>query len=262
MQFTVRGEAAYAATGGKEMDPRLDTVLFIHGVGLDHTVWALPTRYFARHDRNVLAVDLPGHGRSGGSPLQSIEDMADWVIEALDAAGVGESALVGYSMGSLVALDAAARYPDRVRALAMISVSVPLAVADLVLHGAEGDAADAIDMLTYWGHSEAGKIGGSPTPGLWMTGGTKRILERAGHGVIQTDLTACDGYRAGLERAAALECPTMLIHGEKDRLTPMRGADGIKREIADQDTVIFPGAGHPLLAERSDEVLDELIRIV
>jgi pimeloyl-ACP methyl ester carboxylesterase len=262
MELQVRGETAYVATGNKPVDPELKTVVFIHGAGQDHTIWVLPVRYFVRHDRNVLAVDLPGHGRSSGPLLKTIEEMSDWVIEVLDAAGIERAAFVGHSMGSLVALEAAGRYPERVRSLAMVGVSIPLAVSDLLLETAKEDSHDAIDMLTYWGFSNSALIGGSPTPGMWMAGAGLRLLEQAGPGTIYNDLRACDEYTAGLERAAEITCPTLLLLGEKDRMTPVRVAQALRDTIPDQDTVIFKGAGHALLAERSDPVLDHLIRIV
>ena len=122
MDLVVRGAQAYAASGHKPIDPEKQTVVFVHGVGQDHTTWVLPIRYFARHNRNVLGLDLPGHGRTPGPGLETIEEMGDWVVEALDAAGVEKAALVGHSMGSLVALDTASRYPERVRSLAMVGV--------------------------------------------------------------------------------------------------------------------------------------------
>ena len=262
MEFRVRGAAAYAATGNKSFDPAKKTVIFIHGVGQDHTIWVLPIRYFARHDRNVLAVDLPGHGRSEGRPLESIQDMGDWVTEAMDAVGAERAAVVGHSMGSLVALETASRHSDRVRAVAMVGVSVPLAVSSPLMTSAEAHSHDAIDMMTYWGHSKAAQIGGSPTPGMWMLGGGLRLLEQAGAATIHADLRACDEYVTGLDRATEIDCPTLLLLGEKDLMTPVRVAQALRDTITDQDTVVFKGAGHALLAERSDPVLDQLIRII
>ncbi|MFZ0012717.1 MAG: alpha/beta fold hydrolase [Acidimicrobiia bacterium] len=262
MELTLAGESVYVGTAGKEIDSTAETVLFVHGVGQDHTVWVLPTRYFASHHRNVLAVDLPGHGRSGGAPLRSVAEMADWVVTVLDTVGVQSAALVGHSMGSLVSLDAAARYAQRVRALAMVCVSFPLAVTAPLLESARAGSHDAIDMLTYWGLSNPARLGGSPTPGTWMAGASARLLETARAGVIETDLRACDSYTAGADRAQHLQCPARLILGEKDRMTPVRGATAIREAIPDQETVILSGAGHALLLERSDQVLDELIRVV
>jgi pimeloyl-ACP methyl ester carboxylesterase len=262
MKLDLRGAVAYVATGNQPIDKAKETVVFIHGVGQDHTVWVLPIRYFARHGRNVLAVDLPGHGRSGGQPLKTIEEMADWVVDLLDACNIEEAAIVGHSMGSLVALDLAARHPGRARSLALVGVSVPLAVNEQLLGRAETESHDAIEMLTYWGHSKWSQIGGSPTPGIWMTGVSMRLWERAAPGTVHNDLSACDDYSVGLERAEQVMCPTLLLLGEKDVMTPLRVAQNLARLLENQETVVFEGAGHALLAERPDPVLDELARIV
>src|SRR5207244_5808964 len=113
MKLVVQGHEAYAYTGGKPFDPALPCVVFIHGALNDHSVWTLLARWFAHHGHAVLAPDLPGHGRSEGPPLASVEALADWLLALLDAAGVGSAALVGHSMGSLIALEAAARAPAR-----------------------------------------------------------------------------------------------------------------------------------------------------
>ncbi|MGH6945998.1 MAG: alpha/beta fold hydrolase, partial [Kiloniellales bacterium] len=125
MQLTVEGRAVFAGTGGLPFDPARPAIVFVHGAGMDHSVWALLARYFAHRGRAVLAVDLPGHGRSDGAPLESVEALADWLLGLLDAAGLESAALAGHSLGSLVALETAARAPGRVRALALLA-SAPL----------------------------------------------------------------------------------------------------------------------------------------
>src|SRR5258707_15741577 len=116
MKIATATGALYASTGGKDFDPALPTIVFIHGAGMDHTVWALQTRYFAHHGRNVLALDLPGHGRSAGPGLASIDEMARCVLAVLDAVGAKRAALVGHSMGALIALATASLAPDRIAA--------------------------------------------------------------------------------------------------------------------------------------------------
>jgi pimeloyl-ACP methyl ester carboxylesterase len=155
VKLEVNNEEVYAATGNRMPDPDLETVVFIHGTGQDHTIWVLPTRYFARHGKNVLAIDLPGHGRSGGAPLETIEDMADWINAVLDAAGLSRAALVGHSLGSLVALAGAARHPERARAIALVSTTVPMPVSEFLLDKAREDDHMAIDMLNFWGYSKS-----------------------------------------------------------------------------------------------------------
>jgi pimeloyl-ACP methyl ester carboxylesterase len=258
----IKGNGVYVATGNRDIDPQRESVLFIHGTGQDHTIWVLPTRYFARHGRNVLAVDLPGHGRSGGAPLTSIEAIADWAAEVLDAAGVDRAAVVGHSLGSLVAIAMAARHPQRVRAIALVGTTVPMPVSDFLLKQAEADRHEAIEMLNYWGYSKAAQIGGNATPGNWMLGAGLRLMEKAGPGVIHTDLNACNEYLEGLGHAAKVACPALLILGERDLLTPVRSAVKVAEALPAAEKVILEGAGHALLAERPDPVLDQLIRVV
>ena len=262
MQLKINGNLVYVATGNRAPDPSKKTALFVHGTGQDHSIWVLPTRYFARHDRNVLAVDLPGHGRSEGEPLKTIEEMADWAIEVLDAAGLSTAAIVGHSLGSLVAIAAAARHPDRVRALALVGTTVPMPVSDHLLERAENNEHEAIEMLNYWGFSKAAQLGGNATPGNWMLGGGLRLMERARPGVIHTDLKACNDYIEGLDDAANVACPALLILGERDLLTPVRTAHRVAETLPRAEQVILAGSGHALLAEQPDPVLDQLIRVV
>ncbi len=262
MDLTVEGRQAFAGTGSDGVGQGRDTVVFIHGVGQDHTVWVLPTRYFARHGRNVVAVDLPGRGSSEGPPLQSIEAMSDWVIQMLDEMGIETASLVGHSMGSLVALDAAGRYAHRVRSLVMVGVSVPLTVSEELMEAAGAGGHDVIDMLTYWGHSKHAWVGGNETPGIWMTGAYLRLLERCPPGTIAADLAACSGYGTGLEAAASVTAPALVLMGERDVMTPTRGAEQLIASLADVRTVVFEDAGHALLTERPEQVLDEMIRVV
>ena len=262
MELTVDKRKVYAATGNRTIDPSLSTVVFIHGAGQDHTIWVLPTRYFVRHERNVLAVNLPGHGRSEGPPLESIEALADWIVGVLDAAGIEKSAVVGHSMGSLIALESAFRHPDRVRAIALVGTSVPMPVSDELLDNAKNNDHAAIEMLTLWGHSRAAQLGGNATPGMWMIGGGQRLLERAVPGAIYVDLKACNEYVNGVENAKKLSCHALLILGERDSMTPTRSAMAVAKAIPDAETVILERAGHALLSERPDPVLDELIKIV
>ncbi len=262
MELTVDNRTVYAATGNRDIDRSLPTVVFVHGAGQDHPIWVLPTRYFVRHGRNVLAVNLPGHGRSEGPPLASIEAVADWVIDVLDAAGIDKAAVVGHSMGSLVALETAVRHPERIRAIALVGTSVPMPVSEELLDSAKNDDHAAVEMLTRWGHSRAAQLGGNATPGMWMIGGGQRLLERAAPGAIYADLMACNDYVNGIENAKQLACPALLILGGRDAMTPTQSAMAVAKAIPDAETVILERAGHALLSERPDPVLDELIKVV
>ena len=262
MDFSIDRQAAFAATGGRSLDPALPTVLFIHGAGMDHTVWALQTRYFAHHARTVLAVDLPGHGRSGGALLHAIADMASWIVRMLDAAAVPNAALVGHSMGALIALEAAAAAPARVRALALLGVAERMPVHGDLQAAADDNRRLAPELVSSWGHGRSGHLGGNPAPGLWMMGGSLQLLERAPAGALAADLAACNAYDGALAAGARVACPTLLLLGALDRMTPPAKAKPLADAIKAARTIILPAAGHMLMSERPDAVIDALRDIV
>lgn len=253
----VDGRATYLYTGSRAFDPALPSVVFVHGAGADHTVWLLQSRWFAHHGFNALAVDLPGHGRSQGRPLAGIGEMADWIARLLDSLDVKRAAVAGHSMGSLVALEFAARHPDRVRAAGLVGIAVPMAVADILLQAAEENRHEAIDMITQWGHGPGARIGGNPVPGMWMTGAAERLLERAAPGVLYSDLGACARYANGMSAAARTRCPTAVVLGTRDIMAPARVAEALAAAIPGSRVTRLE-AGHMLMAEAPDAVLDAL----
>ncbi|MGL5167561.1 MAG: alpha/beta fold hydrolase [Afipia sp.] len=259
MILTVDGVETFATTGGKEFDPKLPLVVFLHGAGFDHSMWALFSRWFSHHGYSVLAPDLPGHGRSKGKLISSISGMADWVTRLIVASGATKAGLVGHSMGSLIALDAAARHPNKVSALSLIGVGGAMPVSPDLLNAAKDNNHDAIDMVSIWGFGFAAGLGGSQAPGLWMMGGGQRVLERDAPGVLFSDLAACNDYKDALTAAAKVSAPTTLVLGERDMMTPLKSGKQLAAAIAGSKQVVLPGAGHMLTAERPDDVLKALI---
>ncbi|MEI7968019.1 MAG: alpha/beta hydrolase [Betaproteobacteria bacterium] len=258
MQLTVNDRATYAYTGGRPFDPGLPAVLFLHGAEHDHCVWVLQSRYLAHHGFGVLAVDLPGHGRSAGPALSAVEALADWVVAVLDAAGVGQAALVGHSMGSLVALECAARHPARVSRIALIGTAFPMKVSDELLTATRDDEPLAQDMVNLWSHSSLAQYPSNPGPGFWVMGENLRLMQRQALGVMHVDFSACNNYSNGVAAAAAVTCPALLVSGRRDLMTPPRAARAIAAALKDARQVEVPGSGHALMAEKPDEVLDAL----
>jgi pimeloyl-ACP methyl ester carboxylesterase len=262
LDLKIDGARVFVYSGARPLRPGARSAVFIHGAGMDHTVWVLPARYFARHDVNVLAIDLPGHGRSGGAALGTIEEMADWIVRVLDGLGVESASLIGHSMGSLVAFDTARRHGERVRSLALVGSAVPMAVSDPLLDASRENSHDAIDMLTYWGYSRSAQLGGNETPGLWMVGNTLRLLERAAPGVLHADLAACNAYRIDAGAEKPLDVEALLILGDRDIMTPVRNSATLTGLMPNSRNCVLKGSGHSLMMERPDEVLDALITIV
>jgi len=257
--FVVDGRRAFAYTAAHAIDPAKPTIAFVHGAGLDHSWWALQSRYFGYHGRNVLALDLPGHGRSEGPPLATIEAIAEWVVRVLDAAHLERAGLVGHSMGSLVALECAARHPGRIDRIALLGTAYPMKVSEAFLLAAKENRHEAYDMSTIWGHAPQVPLGGNPNPGMWMYGDSLARLARLAPGVLYADLRACNEYAEGSESAARVKCPALFVFGRRDQMTSPKAGQALAAAVAGARTVHIASSGHSLMAEAPDAVLDALI---
>jgi pimeloyl-ACP methyl ester carboxylesterase len=253
--YCIEGFRAFAAHGGAEPDAAKPAVLLVHGAGMDHSVWALQSRALAAAGYFVLAVDLPGHGRSEGEAIAGIEGLAQWLAALLDAAGVEKALVAGHSMGALAALELASSRPERVAGLVLVGAAAAMPVhADLIAAAWE-ELPAAIAMITSWGFSADAALGGNPAPGLWFTGAGKRLLERSKPGVLATDLAACDTYKGGEAAAARIGCPALVVAGEADRMSPAKAGRALAALIPDGAVRVLAGAGHMLMAERPEAVL-------
>jgi len=262
LELSVAGRKAFVSTGGRPFDPVHPTVVFLHGAGMDHTEWMLQARFFAHHGRGVLAVDLPGHGRSAGPALRSIGELADWVVQLLDAAKVERAALVGHSMGALTALETAARAPARVWAVGLLGAVARMPVHPDLQKAADANEDAAADLVASWGFGRRAHFGGAKAPGIWMLGSGVQLLQRAPDGTLAAGLAACNAYMGALDAAAKVTCPTLLLLGEADRMTPPRAARDIAARIPEARTVVLPRAGHMMMVEQPDQTIDALAEII
>jgi pimeloyl-ACP methyl ester carboxylesterase len=258
MELEVDGRAVFATTGGMPFDPAKPAIIFLHGAGFDRTAWRLQTRWFAHHGRSVLAVDFPAHGRSEGPALRSIAAMADWTAALIAATSVGKAALVGHSMGALVALDCAARHGAKVRALGLCGVAAEMPVHPEMLESAKANTLKVQELMTFWGMGNALHKGGMVSPGLWLRRESLAVLAGNRPDVIHADLAACNAYEDALARAAAVKCPAVLVLGDGDLMTPAANAKPLAAAIAGSNTVVIPACGHFMMVERPDETLDAL----
>jgi pimeloyl-ACP methyl ester carboxylesterase len=258
MEVTVNGHKVHAATGSRVINPDEPAVILIPGAGLDRTVWQLQTRNIAHMGRQAYALDLPGHGRSEGKALGSIEEMADWVADFMDAAGIKKAKLIGHSMGSFVVLATAARHADRVDGICLMGISNMMPVHPDLLAAAERNERLAPELIIFWGLGEKAKIGGHPHPGLWVHNASQILFENARDGVLHNDLAACNAYQGAEEAAANVKCKALFILGKDDMMTPARKAAPLADAIEEATTVVIPKCGHMMLIERPNQVHDAL----
>jgi len=263
------GRRVYAYTGGKTFDPSKPLVVFVHGAQNDHSVWGLQSRALAHHGYAVLAVDLPGHGRSAGPPLSSVESISAWTLRLVAAVGGDEpeATIVGHSMGSLVAVEAASQAgsdgaPARVARIVAVANAYPMQVSDALLDATRDDEARAITMVSLWSsetsHGGFSQKPSSPAPGFGVVWGNRRLMERQAPGVMHVDFIACNAYRNGEVAAANVACPALFILGAKDAMTPARSGRAFAKTIDGARVVELAGVGHNVMAEAPDAVLDAL----
>lgn len=261
MKLTLAGQGACCYTGGRAFDATRPTIVFIHGAGHDHSVWTLQSRYFASHGWNVLAPDLPGHGQSAGPQLTSIEALADWVLALLAELQIAGATLVGHSMGSLIALEAAARAPNRIAGLALVGSVAPMPVAPPLLDATLSARDKAHRMINQWSYAPASQLGASSVPGLNLTAINERLMQRAAPGVLHADMSACNAYTGGFDAAARVGCPVLLLSAAQDRMTPPKAVGPLASAFTAAQKVnklVLPGAGHAMMAEAPGAVLDAL----
>lgn len=262
MQLTVDGHPCHVTTGDQPFNPAsasTPTIVLIHGAANDSDVWQKIARGLASAGCAVLAPDLPGHGLSRGEALRSIEALADWIIALLDAAGVRNAVLVGHSMGSLIALEAAARHPQRVSRLALLGASAPMPVSDALLGTAQKNPDSACRMITKFSHTPQFYLTGGGGHGVWGPGATLAIMRRSPPGVLALDLDNCNRYQHGLEAAADVACPTLLVVARRDRMTPARNIQPLQAALRKVTRAEIPDCGHAMMNEQPQRITEALL---
>lgn len=252
---------SFCYTGGRHIERGRRTAVFIHGAGHDHSVWTLQTRYFASHGWNVVAPDLPGHGGSTGDALASIGEMADWIITLIATLGAGPATLIGHSMGSLIALEAAARAPGQVAGLILVGSVVPMPVAAPLLDATLTDRDKAHVMINQWSYAPRAQLGASSIPGISLTALNERLMQRQAPGVLHRDMAACNAYANGFDAAAQVRCPTLLLSAAQDRMTPPKAIAPLANAFtggASVTRIVLPDAGHAMMSEAPGAVLDAI----
>jgi pimeloyl-ACP methyl ester carboxylesterase len=271
MNFTLKTATghdyeAYAYTGGKPFDAAKPTLVFIHGVLNDHSVWILQTRYLAHHGFNVLAVDLPGHGRSGGDAPKSVEEAAQFVEALLNAAGVKQAGLIGHSWGSLIALETAARLKDRITHIALVGTAFPMKVSPALIESSHNEPMKALQMVNVFSRATLSAPPSALGPGTWVYGasmalGRRVLASNTQVNIFHRGFVACDSYANGLEAMAAVTCPVLFVLGESDQMTPPRAAKSLIDQAKAHDktfTVAKVPMGHHQMSESPEQTLNAL----
>lgn len=253
MKLDINGVATRVATAGPEIFPERPALILVHGAANDSDAWRDVMPALAASGIKVFAPDLPGHGASGGAPPASIEAIADWLLALVDALGLDQAVLAGHSMGSLAALEAAARGDRRISGLALLGAAVPMPVSDLLLDTARRQPDVACRMVAAWSHTPGFFIAGGGGHGVWGVGKTLAVMRR-NSGTLAGDLGNCNNYGNGLNAAAAVRCPTALVLGRRDRMTPLRNVQPLAEALAGASRYEIADCGHAMMVEKPGAV--------
>ena len=263
MYLTVNNHPTYCYTGGKAFDASKPTAVFIHGVLNDHSVWILQSRYLANHGWNVLAVDLPGHCKSGGEAPASVEAAAAFVAALLEAAGIEKAALIGHSWGSLIALEAAANLQQRVTHLILVGTAFPMKVSPALLDASLNDPLAALKMINVFSRSTLSAPPSALGPGTWVYGasmalGRRVLASNTQVNVFHRGFKACDDYVNGENAITKITCPVLFLLGAQDQMTQAKAA----QLLIDKATsggkkmqVISLPVGHHQMTEAPEQTL-------
>ena len=263
MNFIVDGAETFCYTGGKVFDPEKPTVILIHGVLNDHSVWILQSRYLANHGWNVLAVDLPGHCRSKGEPTATVEQAADFIAGLMNATNLKKAALVGHSWGSLIALEAAARLKHRISHLVLVGIAFPMQVSPVLLDASLNDPQKGIQLMNIFMRSTLAAPPSVLGPGTWVRGSStalnRRVLaSNSDVNLYHLGFQACNSYANGEQAITEITCPVLFVLGVTDQMTPPKAAKKLiaAAENANKDvTLVHLPVGHHQMEETPDPTL-------
>jgi pimeloyl-ACP methyl ester carboxylesterase len=236
------------STGGMDIDKKKSTILLMHGSGLTHIVWSLHEQFYASQGFNVLSVDLPGHGNSEGPSLKSIEKISDWIKSLMLKINIEKIIIVGHSQGGLVGIDFASRYPELIEKIVLVANSYKMPVNQDLIDLAEAGDEKAVLLMMKWGY-EGSKafIGGNPV---------KKIVNSARdiREVLAVDLNACNNYKNGENAIKKINCPTLCIFGDLDKMVPVKVGLKMSEQITNSETKIISDCGHMIIFEKAFEM--------
>jgi len=231
-----------------DIDKKKSTILLIHGSGLTHIVWSLHEQFYASQGFNVLSVDLPGHGNSEGPSLKSIEKISDWIKSLMLKINIEKIIIVGHSQGGLVGIDFASRYPELIEKIVLVANSYKMPVNQDLIDLAEAGDEKAVLLMMKWGY-EGSKafIGGNPV---------KKIINSARdiREVLAVDLNACNNYKNGENAIKKINCPTLCIFGDLDKMVPVKVGLKMSEQITNLETKIISDCGHMIIFEKAFEM--------
>ena len=256
MIINIDNKEVFASDSGRPLNKKKHTIILIHGSGLSHIVWSLTEQYLSNQDYNVLALDLPGHGNSKGDCLSSIEEIAEWLEKVINKIGIDDFSILGHSQGCLIALEYVFKYPKKAKNLIFVGGSYEIPVNQDLIDLAKSGSMKALNLMMKWGYGDSKRfIGGNPV---------QKIINssREVSNILAIDLIACNNYKNGNKAVKAVDCPTLFIFGEIDKMITITKGKEFSSLIQNSKTHIIKNCGHMIMFENAFEMREEVIKFL
>tara|TARA_Y100001970_G_scaffold41512_1_gene51351 strand:+ start:41139 stop:41912 length:774 start_codon:yes stop_codon:yes gene_type:complete len=248
----VENKKVFASNAGQSFDKKKETIVLLHGSGQSHVVWSLTDQFLSDIGYNVYALDLPGHGNSDGESLKSIEEMSSWLDKVIKKIGIEKLSIIGHSQGCLVALDYSNKFSNKVKKLIFIAGSYEIPVNQSLISLAESGNMESLNLMMKWGYGYSKQfIGGNPLQKILNS--SREVRE-----VLAVDLKACNNYKNGLAATKKINCPSLFVFGELDKMIKINKGKEFSSLVPGSKTHIIKECGHMIILENPFEMREKV----
>tara|TARA_Y100001936_G_C16058529_1_gene662695 strand:- start:710 stop:1486 length:777 start_codon:yes stop_codon:yes gene_type:complete len=252
LEFLINNQKVFSLDTGEKLDFKKDTLILIHGSGQSHVVWSLTSQYMSDQNYNVITLDLPGHGNSEGESLKTIEDMVEWLEKVRNKLKIKDFHIAGHSQGCLIALEYASKYPTNVKKIIFIAGSYEIPVNNSLIDLALSGNVESLNLMMKWGYGSSKQfIGGNPLQKILNS--SREIRE-----VLAVDLIACNRYKNGVNAVKKINCPTLFIFGDLDKMVQLETGKKFASFIANSKTHVIKNCGHMIILEKAFEMREKM----
>ena len=252
MDFLINNTKVYSMDTGESFDDKKHSIILLHGSGQSHVVWSLTAQYFSSENYNVFALDFPGHGNSEGESLKTIEDMASWLNEFVNQLGIKELSIIGHSQGCLVALEYASKFATNLQNIIFVAGSYEIPVNKSLIDLALAGDMESLNLMMKWGYGNSKQfIGGNPLQKILNS--AREVRE-----ILAVDLIACDRYKNGLNAVKKINCKTLFIFGELDKMIKIEKGKEFAGHISNSKVHIIKNCGHMIILETAFEMREKI----
>ncbi len=256
MIIEVNNHKVFYLDTGENFDPKKETVILLHGSGQSHIVWSLTSQFISDQNYNVITLDFPGHGNSEGESLKTIEEMADWLEKVRNKIGINNFFLVGHSQGCLIGLEYFSKHPSKIKKMIFVAGAYEIPVNKNLIDLALNGDMESLNLMMKWGYGSSKQfIGGNPLQKILNS--PREVRE-----VLAVDLIACNNYKNGMNVVKKINCPTLFIYGELDKMIKLEKGKEFSNLVPGSKTHVIKNCGHMIILENAFEMRTQIVNFL